>query len=262
MDLRLTDRVIVVTGGSSGVGRAAVELLLAEGAHVATCARDGQRLERAWTQLAAPVRDRLHLQECDVRDEASCTDFIAASAKWFGRIDGVVANAGTGTRTSFANATSQQWLAELGAKVLGAVHPVRAALPLLRRSDAARIVLISGMIASEPEPGLVTASAARAALANLGRSLATELGSEEILVNTVSLGVIDTERQRQVHAASESTLTYHQWAADLVQQRAVPLARMGRPEEVAPVIALLVSPLASYINGATVTVAGGAGRSV
>ncbi|MFJ9841338.1 SDR family oxidoreductase [Kitasatospora sp. NPDC101155] len=76
-----------------------------------------------------------------------------------------------------------------------------------------------------------------------------------------SLGIIDTARQRAVHADSDTGQPYDQWATEWVRRRGVPLGRMGRPEEVAPVIALLASPLASYISGAEVTVAGGAGRS-
>lgn len=246
-----------MTGGSSGVGRATVELLLVEGARVATCARDGERLARAWAQQ----QDRLYLHAGDVRDETAMDGFIRAAGERFGRIDAVVANAGEGFPGTFTEATPEDWLAELEGKVLGAVLPVRAALPWLRRSDAGRVVLIGALIAREPEPTLVAASAARAALANLARSMATELAADEILVNTVSLGIIDTERQQAVHAASRSTQPYEQWAADCVRRRAVPLGRMGRPEEVAPVIALLASPLASYVSGADVTVAGGAGHS-
>ncbi|MCQ6556176.1 SDR family oxidoreductase [Streptomyces sp. C10-9-1] len=257
MDLKLAGRVIVVTGGSSGVGRAAVELLLGEGAQVATCARDAGRLEQVW----AHQQDRLYLHAGDVREEAAMEGFVRATAGRFGRIDAVVANAGEGLPSTFADATPKDWLAELEGKVLGAVLPVRAALPWLRLSDAGRVVLIGALIAREPEPSLVTASAARAALANLARSMATELAADEILVNTVSLGMIDTERQQAVHAASGSAESYQQWAAGSVARRGVPLGRMGRPEEVAPVIALLASPMASYISGADVAVAGGAGHS-
>ncbi|MCH0564839.1 MULTISPECIES: SDR family oxidoreductase [unclassified Streptomyces] len=257
MDLQLEGRAIVVTGGSSGVGRATVERLLAEGAQVATCARNDERLARAWPHR----QDRLYLHAGDVRDEAAMDGFIRAAAKRFGRIDAVVANAGEGLPSTFTDATPKDWLAELEGKVLGAVLPVRAALPWLRRSDAGRVVLIGALIAREPEPTLVTASAARAALANLARSMATELAADEILVNTVSLGIIDTERQRAVHAASGSIESYQQWAVGCVRRRGVPLGRMGRPEEVAPAVALLVSPLASYISGTDITVAGGAGHS-
>ncbi len=248
----------MVTGGSSGIGQATIGLLLAEGAQVATCARDGERLQRVWNGHQA----HLHLAACDVRDVSGVDDFIHATAERFGRIDAVVANAGEGTLSTFGEATPERWLADLEGKVLGAVHPVRAALPWLRRSDAGRVVLISGLISREPEPTLVTASAARAALANLARSMATELADDEVLVNTVSLGIIDTPRQRVIHASSGSTASYEEWAADWARRRGVPLARMGRPDEVAPVIALLASPLASYVSGADVTVAGGAGRSV
>jgi NAD(P)-dependent dehydrogenase (short-subunit alcohol dehydrogenase family) len=183
------------------------------------------------------------------------------SARHLGRIDAVVANAGEGAPGGFANTAPEQWQAVLESTVLGAVHPVRAALPWLRRSDAARVVLIGALIGREPEPALVTASAARAALASSARSMATELADDGILVNTASLGIIGTARQRAVHAAGDTGQPYEQWATEWVRRRGVPLDRMGRPEEVAPVIALLASPLASYISGAEVTVAGGTGRS-
>ncbi|MER7846904.1 SDR family oxidoreductase [Kitasatospora sp. NPDC096077] len=262
MDLKLAGRTVVVTGGSSGVGRSAVDLLLAEGARVATCARDGRRLARTWAGRHHKRHQALYLHACDVRDEPAVAGFIEEAARRLDGIDAVVANAGEGGPNTFTDATPEQWQQDLESKLLGAVHPVRAALPWLRRSDAARVVLIGALIGREPEPALVTASAARAALASLARSMATELAPDGILVNTVSLGIIDTERQRAVHSASGSTEPYEQWSAGWVHRRGVPLGRMGRPEEVAPVIALLASPLASYISGTDVTVAGGAGHSV
>jgi NAD(P)-dependent dehydrogenase (short-subunit alcohol dehydrogenase family) len=123
-------------------------------------------------------------------------------------------------------------------------------------------VLVSSLIAREPWPRLGVVSAARAAQASLVRSLATELATDGVLVNSVSLGLIDTDAQRAVHAASASTVPYEQWAADQARSRGVPLGRMGRPQEVAPIVALLASPLASYLSGADVTVAGGAGHAI
>jgi len=157
---------------------------------------------------------------------------------------------------------SSDWDRQLRLKVQSVLNLVRPALAGLRASDAARVVVMNGVTAHSPEPGMAAVSAARAAVANLTASLAMELSPEGILVNAVNLGVIATERQRSRHRDSGTTLPFDEWAAHEAARRGILLGRFGLPQEVVPPVLLLLSPLSSYLTGASVDVAGGSGIRV
>ena len=258
MDLRLEGRSIVVTGGSSGIGLAAVKLLLAEGASVATCSRDVQRLADAYRGLGGDQAKRLLLTRCDVRNREETQHLIDADASRFGGVDGLVNNAGQGRKGTFAETTDEEWQDELYLKVFSVLNPLHAALPYLKASLGGRVVNICAISAQYPHPEMVATSAARACVLNLSRSLATELAPLGIYVNTISLGVINTGRLRSRYQQSNEGQPWNEWVTEEVGKRRIPLGRVGEPEEVAPTIALLLSPRSSFTTGANVEVAGGA----
>lgn len=256
MDLGLAGRTVLVTGGSSGVGLATVRLLLDEGAQVATCGRRAGALERIGRH------ERLHSAVCDVRDAAAVDRFVAGTLERFGALDGLVNNAGQSRMKPFAQCTPEDWTQELGLKFDGVLHPLHAALPALRASDAASVVNVNAVLAKQPEPRLITTSAARAGLLNLSKSLSMELASDGVRVNSVCLGLVDTGQWERRYADSGSTLSYERWQAELAADRGISAGRLGRAEEVAYAILTLLSPRASYITGTSLDVCGGIGRSI
>ncbi|MDI3418893.1 SDR family oxidoreductase [Streptomyces luteolus] len=257
MDLGLADRTYVVTGGSSGVGLATVRALLDEGANVATCGRDAERLKRAGEH------ERLFTAVCDVRDAAAVREFVRGSADAFGgRVDGLVNNAGQSRMKRLDDTTADDWRDELELKFAGVLHPLQAARGHLRASDAASVVNVNAVLAKQPEPRLITTSAARAGILNLSKSLAQELASDGIRVNSVCLGLVDTGQWTRRHAAADSGLSYEDWQAELAADRGIALGRLGRAEEVAYAIVALLSPRASYITGTSIDVCGGVGRGI
>ncbi|MEU0223868.1 SDR family oxidoreductase [Streptomyces sp. NPDC006284] len=262
MDLGLADRTVMVTGGSSGVGLATVRALLAEGARVATCGRDADRLAKAAAHLGAGP-DRLYTGVCDVRDAAAVRDFTErAAAHLGGRLDGLVNNAGQSRMKTLDETTEADWRDELELKFAGVLHPLAAARAHLRDSDAAAIVNVNAVLAKQPETRLITTSAARAGILNLSTSLARELAPEGIRVNSVCLGLVDTGQWTRRHAAADSGLTYEEWQAEIAADRGIALGRLGRAEEVAYAIVSLLSPRASYITGTSIDVCGGVGRGI
>lgn len=261
MDLGLADRTVLVTGGSSGVGLATVRALLDEGARVATCGRDADRLAKAAARLGADA-DRLLTGVCDVRDADAVGDFTTRTAEHFGGLDALVNNAGQSRMKTLADTTCEDWRDELELKFAGVLNPLHAALPHLRASGAAAIVNINAVLAKQPEPRLITTSAARAGILNLSASLARELAPDGVRVNSVCLGLIDTGQWTRRHAAADSGLTYEEWQAELAADRGIALGRLGRAEEVAYAVLTLLSPRASYITGTSIDVCGGVGRGI
>ncbi|MEV6793988.1 SDR family oxidoreductase [Streptomyces sp. NPDC051320] len=261
MDLGLADRTVLVTGGSSGVGLATVRALIEEGARVATCGRDADRLARAAAGLGAGP-DRLLTGVCDVRDAAAVRHFTTRTAEHFGGLDGLVNNAGQSRMKNFAESDADDWRDELELKFAGVLNPLHAGLDHLRASAVASVVNVNAVLAKQPEPRLITTSAARAGILNLSKSLSQELAGDGIRVNSVCLGLVDTGQWTRRHAASGSALPYEQWQAALAADRGVALGRLGRAEEVAYAVVSLLSPRASYITGTSIDVCGGVGRSI
>ncbi|MFG3368327.1 SDR family oxidoreductase [Streptomyces sp. NPDC090032] len=259
MDLGLADRTVLVTGGSSGVGLATVRALLDEGARVATCGRDADRLAKAAARLGS---DRLLTGVCDVRDATAVRDFVSHTADTFGGLDGLVNNAGQSRMKTLDESTADDWRDELELKFSGVLNPLHAARAHLAASGAASVVNVNAVLAKQPETRLITTSAARAGILNLSKSLATELAPEGIRVNSVCLGLVDTGQWTRRHAAAESGLSYEDWQAELAADRGIALGRLGRAEEVAYAIVALLSPRASYITGTSIDVCGGVGRSI
>lgn len=261
MDLHLAGRVVLVTGGSSGVGLATVRALSNEGALVATCARDGDRLSKALVE-AGVSGDRVLAEACDVRDRASVQRLVDAAEQRFGRLDGLVNNAGQSRMKSLAEATAEDWRDELDLKFSSILNTTNAALPLLRAAPAASIVNINAILAVQPEPALVTTSAARAGVLNLSRSMAVEYAVDGIRVNSVCLGLIDTGQWRRRYEQAATAQDYSDWQSDLAKARSIPLRRLGTADEVAAVVLFLLSDRSSYVTGSAIDVGGGVNRAI
>jgi NAD(P)-dependent dehydrogenase (short-subunit alcohol dehydrogenase family) len=257
MDLGLEGRTVIVTGGSHGIGLATAELLVGEGANVAICGRTESRLAEAEATLGTDVL----LHAADVRDADAMRQLVDRVVERFGGVDGLVNNAGTGRMSGWNDTADDDWRDELDLKFFGLIHPTRAAEPHLRASGVGAIVNMNAALARQPETHMIATSAARAGALNLTKNLAREL-APEIRVNAILLGLIDSGPWTRRYEAADTDQTYDEWCADLAADRGVPLGRLGRPDEVAPVVATLLSPKAGYTTGALVEVSGGVSRGI
>jgi NAD(P)-dependent dehydrogenase (short-subunit alcohol dehydrogenase family) len=263
VNLGLEHRIAVVTGGSSGIGLATARLLLQEGARVAICGRDADRLSAARDELAASPGADLLAQRCNVLDRDEVERFAQAVAAWGGgRLDLLVNNAGQGRVSTFATTSDQDWRQELELKIFSQTLPLHAFKPLLERSEAAAIVGVNSLLALQPEPHMVATAAARAAAQSLLKSLSVEL-APSIRVNSILLGLVESGQwQRRFEARADQAETREAWFSDLARSKHIPLGRLGLPEEVARAIVFLGSPAASYITGASLEISGGVSRHI
>ncbi len=261
MDLGLQDRVVVVTGGSSGIGLAAARQFLLEGARVAICARDESRLATAAARLRDETDGTVLGVKCDVTDCGQVENFRKRVVSVLGQVDCLIENAGRSIMTTFEETSDDQWLEELRLKFLSVIYPTKVFLPELSQAESPSIVVVNSLLARRPEPQLVCTSAARAGVLNLVKSLSWELAPQNIRVNSVLLGLILTAQwERRFEQRTESEMSRDAWLAELARKRAIPLGRVGMPEEVGDTIVFLASPRASYITGATVEISGGQSR--
>ena len=260
MRLGLTGRRAIVTGGSKGLGKAIAAELLAEGAAVAICSRHADELDAA----AADLREQspeaaLLARPCDVTDPAAVTDFIGAAAEAFGGLDILVNNAGGARPGQFATLTDDDWHADIEVKLFSQIRCIRAALPYLRASSAARVININALYARYPDPAFLASSVNRASCLSLSRALATELGAEGILVNSVNIGFVQTPQWENIHRRRAPDVPADEFFGQLAKAE-VPLGRFGQPEEVSGLVAFLASDRSSYIAGASIDVGGGMGK--
>jgi 3-oxoacyl-[acyl-carrier protein] reductase len=257
MDLKLTGRTAFVAAASRGLGRGVAIGLAAEGCDVGLCARDRGALDA----VVAEVRTagvRAIPTVADVTDAASVRDAVQRTVDATGRLDVLIVNAGGPAPGRFEATGDDAWRQAYELTLLSAVHLVREALPVLRRSDAASILFLASMSVKQPIDGLLLSNSIRAAVNGLAKTLANEL-APTVRVNSILTGRIRTARTealaRHNHPGDD--------VADVLAREAgaIPLRRFGSVEELARVAVFLSSPAASYVSGVALAVDGGVVRS-
>jgi len=252
LELGLEGKVAVVTGGTEGIGRATALRLAREGAHVAICARRQELLDQAAAELRKHDPTALAVA-ADMSKAADIERFMTAVVGRFGRIDILVNNAGTSARGKFTELDDATWSADLELKVFGAIRCTRLAVPHMKKQGGGRIVNITISSAKQPGAGSMPTSVSRAAGLAITKALSKEYAADNIRVNTVCIGKIKSgQHERRFSRQGVSADEYYRQAA-----QDIPLGRVGEAEEVASVIAFLVSDAASYVTGTSVHLDGG-----
>ena len=252
MELNLHGKVALITGGTQGIGRATALRLAAEGAAVVIAARGREGLDTA----AAAIRTaggRVAAVQADVAKAEDCERLVAEAVKAFGRLDILVNNAGTSSTGEFESVTDEIWREDLELKLFGAIRLARLAIPHMKTQGGGRIVNITTIGAKQPRARSMPTTVTRAAGLAFTKALSKEFAPYNILVNTVCIGLIRSAQQDG--KAGKAGLTPDAFYARLGED--IPLGRVGLPEEVASVIAFLVSSAASYVTGSSLNLDGG-----
>ena len=263
MDLGLEGKVALVTGGSDGIGKAAAHRLAAEGAKVTICARRPDVLEQAAADIRASTGGEVAAIPADVTKPDQIAGLFDAILAAHGRIDILVNNAGTSAAGLFEDVTDEVWQADLDLKLFGAIRCSRLAIPHMRAHGGGRIVNITTPAGKAPAPASVPTSVSRAAGIALTKELSKDYAGDNILVNTVCIGLIRSGQNRrawQRARADRPDLTEDQYYAERAQS--IPLGRVGEAAEAGDLIAFLVSDRAAYITGTSVNIDGGSSAVV
>lgn len=258
MDLGLKGRCALVTGGSMGIGKAAALELAAEGCRVAIAACGREALDAAATEIGP---ETLALQADCTRPE-EIRRMVAEVHGRFGRIDILVNSIGAARSGHFLKLSDEDWRESLELKLFGIVRCCREVIPRMRSQRWGRIVNLIGHRGRQPETQAMPAGVANAGLINFTKALADEFVRDGILVNGVSPCPMETRRLDYMVKAKAAMSGISEEAAREEFLRDIPIGRFAKPEEIAPLIAFLVSARNSYISGTTIAIDGGATRTI
>jgi 3-oxoacyl-[acyl-carrier protein] reductase len=261
MDLGLQGATVVVQGGTQGMGRAAAECFARDGASVAVMARtlaDVDAVSEHLLELGAS--DAFGVQvDITVADQVQA-GFARVADRWAGRLNILVNATGPAGLGSFEQLTDADWDATINLGAMGMIRCVRAALPLLRAAEWARIVNVAAHSTKRQSPSLVSYTASKAIVTSVTKNLSQSLAKDEILVNTVSPGSFATEALKGwATSVGIDPDDLYAVMAGIDQHFGHPafLPRAGDPDEIGPVIAFVASRRNSYMTGANINVDGG-----
>lgn len=249
MELGLKGRVALVTGASSGIGKAVALSLAREGAAVALAARRANLLNEICESVKREggSAQGFFFDQSDAQSPARLVDEVVAT---FGRVDVLIANGGGPKAGTYLETPIDEWDRAYPASLRSMLELVNAALPGMRERRWGRIIALTSMSVKQPIPNLVLSNAFRTALVSSLKTLAGEVGAEGITVNSIATGRIFTERLLELYGNDEKALRE-------AAEREVPMRRAGTPEEFAPLVTFLAGEPAGYITGQTIAIDGG-----
>lgn len=253
----LARRHILVSGAGTGIGKAIASRLAADGARLSLLARDVSRLEQTAAELEAAGGARPYLSECDIRDGSAVDSAFAAACEAQGPLFGLVANSGIGGPNE--PGSDDRFDDLVATNLTGTYHCLRAAQANLEAGPARRhLLVVSSILARIGVPGYTGYCASKAGLLGLVRALAAELAPHEVQVNAICPGWVNTAMAHEGLEGMASGMGVSVEEAHSIAMQAVPLGRMGEPEEVAGLVAYLLSDDARGITGQALDMNGGA----
>jgi 3-oxoacyl-[acyl-carrier protein] reductase len=262
MDLGLRGKVALVAGASQGMGRATALGFAREGAKVGICARGEAALNEAAEMIRKETGAEVLAMAADMSKGEDIRRFVNEAAEQLGRLDVIVNNAGGPPPGEFMKFTDEDWHNAFRLSFMSTMRMTREAVPHMRKVGGGRVINITSYSVKEPIAGLVLSNAIRSAVIGLAKTLSRELARDNILINNVCPGRIDTERAQKLNKARAERLNRPVEEINKEMAAEVPLGRYGTAEETADVIIFLASERASYVTGTTIQIDGGLVRGI
>ena len=260
MELELTGKTVLITGGSEGIGKSAAAEFAHEGARVAICARRIDILEAAAAEIRAATGGHVVAIVADVSTLVGCNQFVQQAVETLGGADVLVNNAGRSAGASFDALPDADWIPDIDLKLMAAVRCSQAAIPFMKQAGGGRIINITHVGGKAPGAGTLPSSVSRAAGIALTKAMSKDLAKDNILVNTICVGLIKSGQIERAARGRNPDATLDEAYARM--GGSIPLGRIGESREVAAMIAFLASPHAAYITGASINIDGGMAATV
>jgi 3-oxoacyl-[acyl-carrier protein] reductase len=258
MDLGVKGRRAIVTGGTSGIGFATAQLFLEEGVRVLIIGRNADKLTRARDTLAAKTAGEVFAVQADMSKEDDIKRMVDTAKEKLGGVDILINNAGTMYSGRFAVLDDAEMKKQLETKLFGFLRAIRLVHPMMKAQKWGRIVNTIGGAGKEPDPYMFGSGMTNAALLNLTKSLATEFGEDNVLVNAICPGWVATDLwKRNTEGLKQELGVKSEEEARRLAARKNSLNRFGKPEELANATVFLCSERASYITGVSLNLDGG-----
>jgi NAD(P)-dependent dehydrogenase (short-subunit alcohol dehydrogenase family) len=257
MDLKLTGKTALVTGGSEGIGKGIALALAREGVDVAICARREQPLEAAANEIAKESGRKILAITADLTKDDDAKKFVAQGHEALGRVDILVNNAGSAPGGVIEHLSEADWAQALQLKFMGYVRCLRYVLPIMLKQGSGRVINLIGNDGVKPSYWEIAPGAANAAGQNLTRSLAGQYGKHNISFCAVNPGPVRTERWAGLVKAMSRDMKLSYEEADQLAPGSIPMGRIAEVEEVANLVVMLASPLMHMVNGTMIEIDGG-----
>lgn len=251
--MNFQDKVIIVTGAAGGIGKEVVKKVVSGGAKVVLVDLNKEAIESVQSELQL-TQDNSLVVQTDVSNEENVKNYVEQTIAKFGRIDGFVNNAGVeGPAKQIEEITEKEFDFVYGINVKGVLFGLKHVLPVMKQQNAGSIVNTSSVAGLTGAPSMVLYNSSKHAVMGINKVAALEAATYNVRVNTVNPGVINTQMMRNI----ESNVSEDAEAAKHAYNDAVPMKRYGEPEEVANVIAFLLSDESSYVTSSSYTIDGG-----
>jgi 3-oxoacyl-[acyl-carrier protein] reductase len=262
MDLRIQEKIAVVTAASQGLGKAAALSLAREGTTVVICARNKETLHVTAQEIISETNATVYPVVADVSNKSELDALIDDVKNRFGTIHILVNNAGGPPPGKIDDLSDTEWQKGYELTMMSMIRLTRAVLPLMEQQRWGRVISLVSLAAKEPIDSLLISSTLRPGILGLSKVLANQYGKYGITVNTVCPGYVLTKRMEELSRSrsAASSMSYEQYLEE--SARNIPIGRLGRPEEIGDVVAFLASERASYINGANLLVDGGQSKGI
>lgn len=257
MDLQLREKVILVTGGSKGLGLACAKLIALEGATVIIASRNEKHLRSAAASIMKESGGTVSWFKCDVSKESEISSLASDIMKSNGGIDGMVINAGGPPPGGAISISEEDWRQALSQNLLSAVRLCKAFVPSMKERGGGRIVAITSVSAKQPIENLVLSNTTRLGVIGYLKTLAGEVGRDGILINSVLPGPTLTGRLEGLLEDQARRQDRTVAAVKEERQQVIPVGRFGKPRELAALVTFLISSRNSYITGQAIAVDGG-----
>ena len=262
MELGLSGKISIVTGGSKGIGRTTALALAREGSDVAICARGMEDLEDAAAEIRAQTGRKVLAVRADMSVPGDIKDLVSSTVAELGGVDILINNAVNSVAAPFMELADEDWLNHINVKVMGYVRCAREVIPHMIKRGGGRIINMGGMAARSANSLTNSNGVTNSAVSNIAKNLSDQVAKDGILVNCIHPGTTRTPRQDMVLERQARDANVSVEEAERRAVAGIPIGRMVEPEDIADLVLFLVSARATAITGQTIAVEGGAGRGI